>query len=40
VWVTLGTWNFNAGAGSVMLDALGSTGGTVVIADAVKAVKQ
>jgi len=39
-WVTLGTWNFNAGAGTVKLDALGSTGGSVVIADAVRAQKQ
>ena len=40
VWVTLGTWNFNAGAGSVKIDAAGSSGGSVVIADAVKAEKQ
>jgi hypothetical protein len=39
-WVTLGTWNFNFSNGSVQLDAAGSTGGTVVIADAVKAEKQ
>jgi hypothetical protein len=39
-WVTLGTWNFNISNGSVQLDAAGSTGGTVVIADAVKAEKQ
>ena len=40
VWVTLGTWNFDAEAGSVTLDADGSSGGDVVISDAVKAVKQ
>ena len=40
VWVTLGTWNFDAEGGSVTLDADGSSGGDVVISDAVKAVKQ
>jgi len=39
-WVTLGTWNFNFSNGSVQIDAAGSTGGSVVIADAVKAEKQ
>ncbi|MBN1902836.1 phosphodiester glycosidase family protein [Candidatus Sumerlaeota bacterium] len=39
-WVTLGTFDFNFSGGSVMLDALGSSGGTVVIADAVRAIKQ
>ena len=39
-WVTLGTWNFDSSSGSVTLDASGSSGGYVVIADAVKAEKQ
>jgi hypothetical protein len=39
-WVTLGTWTFDSGGGTVTIDAAGSTGGDVVIADAVRAVKQ
>ena len=40
-WVTLGTWNFDFGGGSVTVDVGGSSGGTgAVISDAVKAVKQ
>lgn len=39
-WVTLGTWSFDYSGGSVKINASGSTGGDVVIADAVKAVKQ
>jgi hypothetical protein len=35
-WVTLGTWDFNAGSGAVTLEASGSSGGAVVIADAVR----
>ncbi|MBI1290724.1 hypothetical protein GC173_05715 [bacterium] len=35
-WVELGTWSFNSGTGSVKLDASGSTGGSVVITDAVR----
>jgi hypothetical protein len=36
-WVTLGTWDFDFNGGSVQIDALGSSGGSVVISDAVKA---
>lgn len=36
-WVSLGTWYFDAGTGSVTVDASGSSGGSVVIADTVKA---
>mgnify|MGYP006285619211 CR=1 FL=1 len=39
-WITLGTWTFDGGGGSVQLDAEASSGGDVVIADAVKAEKQ
>jgi hypothetical protein len=40
-WVTLGTWNFSFGGGSVTVDVSGSSGGTgAVISDAVKATKQ
>ena len=39
-WVELGTWSFENDGGSITLDAAGSTGGSVVIADAVKAEKQ
>ena len=39
-WVTLGTWNFDYSSSSVQLDGAGSTGGYVVVADAVRAVKQ
>lgn len=35
-WVDVGTFSFNQGAGSVTLDAAGSSGGTVVISDAVR----
>jgi len=35
-WVNLGTFAFNAGTGSVVLDAAGSTGGTVVMADCIR----
>ncbi len=35
-WVELGTWTFTGGQGSVTLDAGGSSGGSVVIADAVR----
>lgn len=34
-WVSLGSFSFNAGAATVTLDAAGSTGGDVVISDAV-----
>ena len=36
VWESLGTYAFNAGANSITLDAGASTGGTAVIADAVR----
>lgn len=36
VWVSLGYYSFNAGDNSIMLDAAGSSGGDVVIADAVR----
>ncbi|MBN1900330.1 hypothetical protein JW926_03280 [Candidatus Sumerlaeota bacterium] len=36
-WVSLGTFDFDFNGGSVQIDASGSTGGSVVIADAVKA---
>ncbi|MEQ8209124.1 MAG: fibronectin type III domain-containing protein [Lacipirellulaceae bacterium] len=36
VWVSLGTYDFTAGNHSVTLDAAASTGGSVVIADAVR----
>jgi hypothetical protein len=39
-WVTLGTWNFDFGGGSLQIDAAGSSGGSVVISDAVRALKQ
>ena len=39
-WVTLGTWDFDANSGSVTLDGAGSSGGSVIISDAVKAEKQ
>ena len=39
-WVTFGSWSFDSGGGSVELDAAGSSGGDVVIADALKATKQ
>ncbi|MBN1477193.1 family 10 glycosylhydrolase, partial [Candidatus Sumerlaeota bacterium] len=35
-WVSLGVYTFDAGATSITLDAAGSTGGSVVIADTVK----
>ncbi|HRX86043.1 MAG TPA: phosphodiester glycosidase family protein [Phycisphaerae bacterium] len=35
-WESLGTFTFNAGAASVVVDAAASTGGSVVIADAVR----
>ena len=35
-WVSLGTFDFTAGAHSVLLDAQASSGGSVVIADAVR----
>lgn len=35
-WDSLGTFTFNAGENTVMLDAAGSSGGDVVIADAVR----
>ena len=38
VWVSLGTFDFTAGNHSVLLDAASSTGGSVVIADAVRVV--
>ncbi|QDS98250.1 golvesin C-terminal-like domain-containing protein [Adhaeretor mobilis] len=38
IWVSLGTFDFTAGNHSVVLDAAASTGGSVVIADAVKVV--
>ncbi len=37
-WVSLGTYTFLAGNNSVVLDAAGSSGGTVVIADAARFV--
>ncbi len=37
-WKLLGTWDFASGAASVTLDATGSSGGSVVVADAVKFV--
>ncbi len=37
IWVTLGTWNFNANSGSVTLDAAASTTSGAVISDAVRA---
>lgn len=39
-WVSLGFYSFNAGDNTITLDALGSSGGDVVIADAVKFVLQ
>lgn len=36
VWESLGTFSFNAGDNSIRVDAAGSTGGSVVIADAVR----
>ena len=38
VWVSLGTFDFTAGAHHVLLDAGASSGGSVVIADAVRIV--
>jgi hypothetical protein len=35
-WVSLGTFRFNGGSATVTLDAAGSTGGSVVIADPVR----
>jgi len=35
-WDTLGTYPFNAGSASVVLESAGSSGGTVIIADAVR----
>lgn len=35
-WVSLGYYSFNSGDNSIMLDAAGSSGGDVVIADAVR----
>lgn len=40
VWVSLGTFGFNAGDATVVLDAATSTGGAVVIADTVRFVPQ
>jgi uncharacterized lipoprotein YddW (UPF0748 family) len=40
VWVTLGSYTFDANSGSVTLDADDSSGGAVVIADAVRVTKQ
>ncbi len=40
VWVSLGTFGFNAGNATVVLNAATSTGGAVVIADAVRFVPQ
>jgi uncharacterized lipoprotein YddW (UPF0748 family) len=39
-WVTLGTFSFVKGAGTITLDASKSTGGSVVIADAIRITKQ
>ena len=38
IWVNIGTYSFNSGDNSIMLDAATSSGGDVVIADAVKFV--
>ncbi len=35
-WVSLGTFDFTAGSHTVLVDALASTGGSIVIADAVR----
>lgn len=35
-WVELGTWAFPAGETTVTLDAKGSSGGTIVVADAIR----
>ena len=35
-WFSLGTYSFNAGSATITLDAANSTGGTAVVADAVR----
>jgi hypothetical protein len=39
-WVTLGSYSFSAGTYTVTLDAQNSSGGNVVISDAIRAIKQ